>query len=29
MCKSLSLNDDQTKLDILLLNDKDMILIKS
>jgi DNA-binding NtrC family response regulator len=29
MCKSLSLNDDQTKLDILLLNDKDIILIKS
>jgi DNA-binding NtrC family response regulator len=29
MCKSLSLHDDQTKLDILLLNDKDMILIKS
>ena len=29
MCKSLFLNDDQTKLDILLLNDKDMILIKS
>jgi hypothetical protein len=28
MCKSLPLNDDQTKLDILLLNDKDMILIK-
>ena len=27
MCKSLSLND-QTKLGILLLNDKDMILIK-
>jgi DNA-binding response OmpR family regulator len=29
MCKSLSLNDVQTKVDILLLNDKDMILIKS
>ena len=29
MCKSLTLNDDQTKVDILLLNDKDMILIKS
>ena len=29
MCKSLSLNDDQTKLDILLLNDKDIILIRS
>jgi DNA-binding response OmpR family regulator len=27
--KSLSLNDDQTKMDILLLNDKDTILIKS
>ena len=29
MCKSLSLNDDQTKLDILLLDDKDIILIRS
>ena len=29
MCKSLSLNDVPTKLDILFLNDKDMILIKS
>ena len=29
MCKSLTLNDDQTKLDILLLNDKDIILIRS
>lgn len=28
ICKSLSLNDDQTKLDILLLNDKDTIIIK-
>src|SRR6187549_1157382 len=27
MCKSLTINDDQTKVDILLLNDKDMILI--
>jgi hypothetical protein len=29
ICKSLSLNNVPTKLDILLLNDKDMILIKS
>ncbi|HET9805999.1 MAG TPA: response regulator [Nitrososphaeraceae archaeon] len=28
MCKSLSLNNDQTKVDILLLNNNDTIVIK-